>query len=365
MAISTYSMLKNVFSKWEAFQKKLIENTGYLCLDAEIRLNWECNANCKMCGLSKYISENDPKRKQNLNITDIRNLLSALKKLGCSHVTFSGGEPTLSPILIDCIKCAVENEMLVAINTNGYLLNEGYIKNLIDAGVKIFTFSIDSPIEEQQDEIRGLRGCYKSITNAIDVINEYNNKSSNKVFVLVNCVLLKENIRNIHMFTEFYKKHHFDHINLSPASIQTKWDQWTVENNSIRTSIMDVRYFKKEVYPLLKNYDWPFHVEDPYEDDNIENNIHSRYSYIPLSCFIPFLHTVIQSNGDVIPCCYANDNFIMGNIKEKSLEEIWNNEKYKTFREKVKTSQLFEMCQSCRQYMKINDQIYKKLESRR
>lgn len=363
MAVSTYSMLKNIFSHWKIVKESFDKNIGYQCLDAEIRLNWECNAQCKMCGLSNYIYKHGEKRKNNLTLDEIKKTIDDLKKLGCTHLTISGGEPTLSPILIDSIKYANEKGIKTALNTNGFLLDKEYLESLIEAGLRIFTFSIDSPIEKQHDEIRGLPGCYQKVTKAIDIINNYNKKTGSKVFILINCVLLKENIRNIHKFIDFYEKHPFHHINLSPASIDTKWDQWTTENEELRTSIEDVNYFKNKIFPILQKYNWPFKIVDPYEDGkNIENNIHSMYSYVSSKCFIPFLHMVIQSNGDVIPCCYADDRFLMGNVKESFLIDIWNNEKYKKFREKAKRLEQMDMCQSCRQYMKINNKINQKIK---
>ncbi len=363
MSISTYSMLKNVFVHWNIAKNSFDKNIGYQCLDAEIRLIWECNARCKMCGLGDYIYKNDQNRKNNLNSDEIKSVIEDLKKLGCKNLTLSGGEPTLSTILIDIIKFAVERGIQTALNTNGFLLDQEYIERLIAAGLRVFTFSIDSPIEKQHDEIRGLKGCFQRAVKAIDIINDWNKKSERKVYILINCVLLKENIRYMHKFIDFYEKHPFHHLTLSPASIGTKWDQWSTMNEELRTDIEDVKYFKQKVFPDLKKYNWPFEIIDPYEDEkNIANNIHSVYSYIPDKCFVPFLHMVVQSNGDVIPCCYADDRFLMGNVRRNSLTEIWNNEKYKEFRNNAKGFKQMEMCQSCRQYIKINYEINQKME---
>lgn len=364
MAISNYSILKNVLRNWLLVKDCFDSNLGYRCLDAEIRLNWECNARCKMCGLYNYIAKHDQKRKVNLSLDEVKNVVRDLSSLGCTHLTLSGGEPTLSPILTDVIDFAAQEGMEIALNTNGYLLDEAYIVRLIEAGLKRFTFSIDSPIEAQHDEIRGLKGCFQHICNAIDVINKYNMKNGTKIYILVNCVLLKENIRNVDKFIYFYEKHHFDYINFSPASIGTLWDQWTTPKNELRSDIEDVLYFKKEVFPLLKEYNWPLKISDPYEgEERIADNIKSIFSYTPNKCYVPFFHTVIQSNGDVIPCCYTDDGFTMGNIREMSLQEIWNNEKYKCFRESAKGEHKMDMCQSCRQYMNINNVIDAKRKS--
>lgn len=358
MAIANYSILKDALKNWSLVKDYFDSNLGYRCLDAEIRLNWECNARCKMCGLHDYIVKNDPKRKVDLSLDEVKNVVRDLSILGCTHLTLSGGEPTLSPILTDVVAFAAQAGMEIALNTNGYLLDESYILELIEAGLKRFTFSIDSPIEAQHDEIRGLKGCFQRVCSAIDTINEYNMKNGTRIFILVNCVLMKENIRNTDKFIDFYEKHRFDYINFSPASIGTLWDQWTSEKNELRSDMEDVLYFKNKVFPLLKEYKWSLKIVDPYEEgESIAENIRSIFSYTPNRCYVPFLHTVIQSNGDVIPCCYADDSFIMGNIRETALREIWNNEKYKCFREHAKCEYKMDMCQSCRQYMNINNTI--------
>lgn len=358
MAISNYSILKDVLKHWPLVKNCFDSNLGYRCLDAEIRLNWECNARCKMCGLHDYIAKHDQKRKVNLSLDEVKSVVRDLASLGCTHLTISGGEPTLSSILTDVVNFAAQEGMEIAINTNGYLLDEAYIMRLIEAGLTRFTFSVDSPIEAQHDEIRGLKGCFRHVCDAIDVINEYNKKNGAKIYVLVNCVLLKENIRHIDKFIDFYEKHHFDYINFSPASIGTLWDQWTTEKDELRSDTEDVLYFKNEIFPRLKEYNWPFSISDPYEEGkNIAENIKSIFSYTPNKCYVPFLHTVVQSNGDVIPCCYADDDFVMGNIRQISLQEIWNNERYQCFRKSAKSEYKMDMCQSCRQYMNINNTI--------
>lgn len=42
-------------------------------------------------------------------------------------------------------------------------------------------------------------------------------------------------------------------------------------------------------------------------------------------CLNPFMSVSVQSDGDVVPCCYAfGKQVVYGNLKKQSLEEIWN-----------------------------------------
>jgi radical SAM protein with 4Fe4S-binding SPASM domain len=53
-------------------------------------------------------------------------------------------------------------------------------------------------------------------------------------------------------------------------------------------------------------------------------------------CNQPLTTAMILQNGDVMPCCVLENKYsqTMGNIMQSSLEDIWNGEKYKLFREK-------------------------------
>ena len=66
---------------------------------------------------------------------------------------------------------------------------------------------------------------------------------------------------------------------------------------------------------------------------------------------------MVYWNGDVVPCCYdLEGNEIMGNLKDNTMEEIWNGEKYKNFRKRLKKSVFKpeiqpEFCKGCLKYL--------------
>ncbi|MBN2483460.1 MAG: SPASM domain-containing protein [Candidatus Omnitrophica bacterium] len=61
-------------------------------------------------------------------------------------------------------------------------------------------------------------------------------------------------------------------------------------------------------------------------------------------------------NGDIVPCCQDPDGRnVLGNIKESSFGEIWNSEKYRIFRQKVKRAVICPeeeplICKTCSAY---------------
>ena len=74
----------------------------------------------------------------------------------------------------------------------------------------------------------------------------------------------------------------------------------------------------------------------------LKNKLHNR-------CFRMWSSCVMTWNGDVLPCCFDKDaNYIMGNIKNKKLEDVWNSSEYKVFRKKIFFKRKdIEMCKNC------------------
>ena len=52
-------------------------------------------------------------------------------------------------------------------------------------------------------------------------------------------------------------------------------------------------------------------------------------------CMMPWVHTHIWPNGNAFPCCMSDSDIVYGNLNDNSLEEIWNNEKYKKLRKNM------------------------------
>jgi radical SAM protein with 4Fe4S-binding SPASM domain len=72
-------------------------------------------------------------------------------------------------------------------------------------------------------------------------------------------------------------------------------------------------------------------------------------------CFRMWSTAIVTVDGDVVPCCF--DKFAghaMGNLNDQNFGDIWNGEKYKSFRETViKSRALVDICSQCPQGRRI------------
>jgi radical SAM protein with 4Fe4S-binding SPASM domain len=63
-------------------------------------------------------------------------------------------------------------------------------------------------------------------------------------------------------------------------------------------------------------------------------------------CVSIFSAVEINSNGDMSPCRDYHD-FVVGNVKENTITELWNSEPYRKFRKSISEKGLMPVCTRC------------------
>lgn len=64
-------------------------------------------------------------------------------------------------------------------------------------------------------------------------------------------------------------------------------------------------------------------------------------------CYLPWTSVNILENGDVLPCCIAGGDLIMGNLQRQTFEQVWNGSAYQRLRKTVNSDQPNPTCAAC------------------
>lgn len=64
-------------------------------------------------------------------------------------------------------------------------------------------------------------------------------------------------------------------------------------------------------------------------------------------CIFPWIHTYVNTDGNVYPCCTTKYENPVGNVRENTIKEIWNSEAYKEVRRKLLAGEHIEGCANC------------------
>jgi len=331
---------------------------SYRPLIVVIEPAYACNLRCKSCNLWKIKEKSI--LDEYLTLNQYKTLFEELGKLGVFKLVISGGEPFLKKDIIKIIKTAKNNGLSVYITTNGTLLDEEKIKFLIKNKVDEILFSIDGPIEDIHDKIRGVKGTFeKVITNIKKLDLEKKKFGSETPKIIINSVISKYNIDYLDKIFNLFKDVEVSQFSFYyPTCISKKSLK---ELNSIFGKNMYSKQFfnlnikpdnkkLKDFYVYLKNYD----------KKKIFLKVPTLRNYFLNSCSYLWIATTISPSGDVYPCTIF-DRFKMGNIKEKSLNEIWNSEEYTLLRKKFLDNKL-KVCKECTCGMNINN-IFTRLPS--
>jgi len=124
----------------------------------------KCNCDCETC-LWK-----DNTKKDELTFEEIKRIYFEAKKAGFVVTILWGGEPLIRKDVTEIIKF-VKRELkftIVGIVTNGWFLPEKIDEFGDD--IDFILISLDSPIAEEHDQIRGLLGLYDKIMKSIEII---------------------------------------------------------------------------------------------------------------------------------------------------------------------------------------------------
>lgn len=84
-----------------------------------------------------------------------------------------------------------------------------------------------------------------------------------------------------------------------------------------------------------------------------QNNQNAGDKVSKTFCILPWIHLHTWPNGNVFPCCIADSDYPLGNLKDHSLEEIWNLDKMKTIRKEMLEGKEPSVCHRCFMHEKM------------
>lgn len=193
----------------------------------ELLITNKCNFKCSYC---RGTSED-----ANISFYEAKEIIDMWAKEGLENIRFSGGEPTLSPLIRFVCNYAKNKKInRIAISTNGSATQEIY-DILLKEGVNDFSVSLDACCSSTADIMSGRTGMFDIICNNIKYL-------SSKTYVTVGVVLTENNVKEIKDIIQFAS----DKLGVADIRIITS-AQW---NKFLGTVDIKEKYLKK--HPILR-----------------------------------------------------------------------------------------------------------------
>ncbi|MDD4081928.1 MAG: radical SAM protein [Sphaerochaetaceae bacterium] len=318
-----------------------------------IRVSKICNAKCKMCDFWKETSKGH-------SIEKFSELIKSAKRLGTKRIRLTGGEPTIWPHFFEALDLIKKEGLESAFITNGLALNKTRCKEVIDAGVKQITFSINSATPKNHDYLIGIKGAWKRNFTALKNISKMRqNRNSPKI--TINFLLTRKNYLDLEKLIDLSKGKLFEEINIIPV-------RKVIELQLNPKNIKEYNESAKKILKKIKKLNIELTTKSPFVLGKLKKHradsskgLYASDFYEKNQCLACNYLLFIDSEGNVFPCNntpYERNKFIIGNINEQSLEKIWNSDKIKKVRELAGKEPI---CQGCDYKNKLFNQLANKI----
>ena len=300
-----------------------------------------CNLKCVTCSYRNTLPGE-------LTINEIEKLASELSSFGLKHIVYSGGEPLLRKDFIEICDIFKKHNIKQTILTNGLLL-EKRAKDVYKYFYEIIV-SIDGANAETHNSIRGLNSYDQIVKGIKKIINE-----TGFFNISIRTVLQKRNYRQLPDMIQNAKSLGVSRISFLSADVFSdsfgRDKQGYVDSNeNILLNEAELKEFRKIIEDTISKYKNEFENKFISESPDKMLRILKYYEacsgiseYPQNICNAPNVSAVITSTGDVLPCYFLPS---YGNVKQKPIKELINNEIIKSTRKNVR-DYVLERCKKC------------------
>ena len=338
--------IKNiVLNELEIIEKKITLKSLPRMLT--VSLTSDCNIRCKMCHI--------PQTRWMFPDKKIYEIFSLMPKL--QAILWHGGEPFFYDKVDILINEAKKYNLRQIISTNGLLLNDNRIEQIITSNMEI-NFSVHGLTKDVYEKIH-YRGNFNRLIDNLKKFKDLKDKKNSNIKYGIKFLVMKSNYKQFINLYEFVKKFGFNHVYVNILGEETRIDENLLFCENKKEVIKYINDISEELKLKFKNDNVFYEAWLPscnnnnkcidkkvenYEIDNNDNKIKLDCTekfdteifekWKKFCCYIPWQSLYVDAGGYVRNGCFCND-MIIGNINETSLEEIWNNEKQLNIRENI------------------------------
>lgn len=310
-------MEKTKIDPWStAYQNNRVKLIDAVPLDVPLCICIEptnvCNFKCLMCFQSseEYKVGGGPFSKMDMSlfykiINDIKSMVGKYGKIKLMKL-YNSGEPLLNSDIGKMVKIIKDADICVnlEITTNGSLLTPELSRQFVEYGLDYLRVSIYAVDKDEEKRITQTDVDPNIIAEKVKYLYDYrNNAHKEKPFVCAKMIHVDD--ATSAQFKEMFIDKSDEQV------IDIPWNVPKLKENALD------KFYGGEKNGKL--------AQQKYLDTALYK---SRKV-----CRYPFTHIIIRNNGDVVVCCadWSRDTNL-GNVREKTIEQIWNSRGLYDFR---------------------------------
>lgn len=257
-----------------------------------------CNHNCKGCH-SKVLHAMDANF---LDISKAKEIVDEIAVMGVEGIEISGGgEPLLYPQIIEFIKHVNSRKLKAGLITNGTLIKEEMIDDLL-SNLLFIRIAFDAGSRETYNEVHGV-DQYEQLLQIVRKLVARRTEKNYQVTIGLKYLTSQHNYKDILKATQLAHELGVDYIQFKPL------------RNSEGHAIVDVTEVDRLLGAAKKLATDKFMVLGSTDKSTIKHR-----------CLLNVLHPLVDASGDVFLCAFFQhrmDTHRIGNLHQNSFKDIW------------------------------------------
>lgn len=324
---------------------------------ANLEVTYRCNLRCKMCRLWEAGRDT---REQELTTAEWQRVIDELTTLGVHQFSLIGAEPLIRHDIATIVRHISDHGAECSMTSNGLLLTEERIGQLLDAGLSSLTISIDGP-PEVHDAIRNHPQLTKKLQRNIEALHRARKQcGGRRPEIRLHSTVCRENVANLEAIAQLAMEFRADalsmqYISETPSSavngtclngICIADDRFTPTTGSLLLQSEDIPMLRAQMRHLQTGNYHPRPSVAVVQGLNDSQLTSGRF---PLKrCYIPFVSVIVTPTGDLTPCAHLT--YTYGNIRQTTISDARKGHRFKELTSHVHRH-LFPVCFHCCNYM--------------
>jgi radical SAM protein with 4Fe4S-binding SPASM domain len=336
-----------------------LETLQSMPLHVTIPTGDRCNLQCVFC---TDRSSSSPTKYTDLTFNQFLQFIEPLDKALLVQL-YGWGEPLFNPDYEKMFDYVAEHYpgTRIYISTNGVLLTKKWVAKLLDYGKCLVNVSLNAATPDTYERLMQKKLFHRVVKNVQNLMEVKEKRKEEDFLVTLSYVTIKPNIHELSRLIDLSDKLGIDYITLQDLNIleeshhQLFLGDGEMEVRNIFLAARELAQVRGIYLDSFTHYSVEYFVQDRSESVSIDlpGDCLSVWEQVdnppfypqPGECYEPWMTFMVSQNGAVTTCCRAKD--VMGNVLEQSFDEIWNGEKYRTYRRTVNTFRPPEACLIC------------------
>lgn len=281
-----------------------------------IDINTKCNINCNYCWIHSPLNKK-PVHKEALSLTfeDIKKIVDKATEWNSEEVVISGdGEPTIHSEFKQITEYITKRGFKTFLTTNA-TFKEKLLPVISKIDYLYMTFS--APEKKLYNEVQSpnSQNMYERVIKNIKILSLLK-KKHRKPFLNIAFIINSTNYKTISQMLNLGEKIGIDEITFRIMEPTEYTKKLLLSNREKKELLKIINKTTKKTFGFIHNL------------QDIKNGIlnHKESVYNIRQCFTGWFNIFVDFNKNVGLCCH-NENLIIGNLKNKSIEKIWESKK--------------------------------------